>query len=64
MPTRWLVLTLMLLSLAAPLNGLAAKHPPGASAQCRDGTYSYSHHRRGTCSYHHGVLRWLRQLPP
>ncbi len=33
--------------------------PAGASAQCTDGTYSYSAHRQGTCSHHGGVARWL-----
>jgi hypothetical protein len=33
--------------------------PAGATAQCRDGTYSFSQSRRGTCSYHGGVRRWL-----
>ena len=33
--------------------------PAGASAQCRDGTYSFSMHHRGTCSHHGGVARWL-----
>ena len=33
--------------------------PPGASAQCRDGTYSFSRSRSGTCSHHGGVARWL-----
>jgi len=33
--------------------------PAGASAQCRDGTYSFSQSRRGTCSHHGGVARWL-----
>lgn len=37
----------------------ASQPPSGATAQCRDGTYSFSLHRRGTCSYHHGVMRWL-----
>jgi hypothetical protein len=31
--------------------------PAGASAQCRDGTYSFSQSRRGTCSHHGGVAR-------
>jgi uncharacterized protein YgiM (DUF1202 family) len=34
--------------------------PTGATAECRDGTYSFSHSRRGTCSHHGGVKRWLR----
>jgi Protein of unknown function (DUF3761) len=34
--------------------------PEGASALCRDGTYSFSENRRGTCSHHGGVAKWLR----
>ncbi len=30
--------------------------PQNATAECRDGTYSYSRHRTGTCSYHGGVV--------
>ena len=33
--------------------------PTGATALCRDGTYSFSRNRRGTCSHHGGVARWL-----
>ena len=33
--------------------------PSGATAICWDGTYSYSAHRRGTCSHHGGVKVWL-----
>jgi hypothetical protein len=33
--------------------------PAGASAQCGDGSYSFSQHRQGTCSHHGGVARWL-----
>ena len=33
--------------------------PPGATAQCRDGSYSFSHTHRGTCSHHAGVAKWL-----
>ena len=33
--------------------------PAGATAQCRDGTYSFSRSRRGTCSRHGGVAKWL-----
>jgi len=35
------------------------KPPAGATAQCRDGKYSFSESRRGTCSHHGGVRRWL-----
>ena len=33
--------------------------PSGATALCRDGTYSFSQHRRGSCSHHGGVSKWL-----
>ena len=32
--------------------------PAGASARCRDGSYSFSRNRRGTCSHHGGVAVW------
>ena len=37
----------------------ANKAPAGATARCRDGTYSFSQSRRGTCSWHGGVAQWL-----
>lgn len=37
----------------------APRVPVGASARCRDGSYSFSKHRRGTCSRHGGVAEWL-----
>lgn len=40
----------------------AASPPAGASAVCRDGTYSFSRHRSGACSNHDGVQRWVN--PP
>jgi hypothetical protein len=40
-----------------PVN--AATAPAGATAKCRDGTYSFSEHASGTCSHHGGVLRWI-----
>ncbi len=33
--------------------------PEGATAVCRDGSYSFSRNHRGTCSHHGGVARWL-----
>jgi hypothetical protein len=37
----------------------APSAPPGATAMCRDGDYSFSQHRSGTCSGHGGVAQWL-----
>jgi Protein of unknown function (DUF3761) len=33
--------------------------PKGATAHCRDDSYSFSQSRRGTCSHHGGVAKWL-----
>lgn len=43
----------------SPVLPLDGQPPDGASAQCRDRTYSFSRSRRGTCSHHGGVARWL-----
>lgn len=44
---------------AAVLHPYKAVALPGPSARCVDGTLSYSEHRSGTCSWHHGVGEWL-----
>lgn len=43
----------------APAKSVGDKVPAGASAKCRDGSYSFSQSRRGTCSHHGGVAAWL-----
>ena len=43
----------------SPAYSLDGDVPPGATARCRDGTYSFSQNRRGTCSHHGGVAQWL-----
>jgi hypothetical protein len=37
----------------------APSAPAGATAQCKDGTYSFSQSRSGTCSHHGGVAVWF-----
>ena len=37
----------------------APDHPAGATALCRDGTFSYSAHHQGSCSYHGGVAQFF-----
>jgi hypothetical protein len=39
----------------SPSSTYDGRPPVGATAQCADGTYSYSKHRSGTCSHHGGV---------
>lgn len=43
----------------SPRRSEDGRQPAGATAQCRDGTFSFSQSRRGTCSHHGGVARWL-----
>src|SRR5438093_10753380 len=56
---RLILLILVLVLAGLPAVALGASAPPGATAQCRDGTYSFSQHHSGTCSHHGGVARWL-----
>jgi hypothetical protein len=46
-------------SVHRPAHTASGNVPSGASAQCHDGSYSFSMSRRGTCSHHGGVSRWL-----
>ncbi len=43
----------------APSAAAANTDPTGATAKCKDGTYSKSQHHSGTCSSHGGVAEWL-----
>ena len=45
--------------VASPTRTADGQPPAGASAQCRDESYSFSRSRSGTCSHHGGVARWL-----
>ena|SRR5450631_1851612 len=44
---------------SAPTATAGNTDPTGATAKCKDGTYSKSAHRSGTCSSHGGVAEWL-----
>lgn len=44
----------------SPMRTPDNRPPAGATARCRDGTFSFSQTRRGTCSHHGGVAEWLR----
>ena len=48
------------LVLASPVDAAA---PPGATARCNDGMFSYSQTHSGTCSHHGGVAQWLAAGP-
>jgi hypothetical protein len=39
-------------------------HPPGATALCRDRSYSYARSRGGACSHHEGVVAWIARDTP
>ena len=43
------------------LDGGLFDHPP--LARCMDGTFSYSGHHQGTCSWHRGVAVWNPKVP-
>lgn len=46
-------------TIHSPAKSKSGDIPAGASAQCRDGSYSFSRHHSGTCSHHGGVSQWL-----
>ncbi len=43
----------------SPAHSKNGQVPPGATAQCRDGSFSFSLSHRGTCSHHGGVAQWF-----
>jgi len=45
----------------SPTRTADSQPPPGATAHCSDGTFSFSRTRQGTCSHHGGVAEWLRE---
>ncbi|MBK6008687.1 DUF3761 domain-containing protein [Ramlibacter ginsenosidimutans] len=45
-------------SVHSPAHTKDDKKPQGATAKCRDGTWSFSQSHRGTCSHHGGVANW------
>ena len=50
-------------SVCSPYKTSDGSAPAGATAQCKDGTYSSSQHRSGTCSGHGGVDHWINEPP-
>ena len=58
MSPRTLLFTVLLCGVLATA-AFGAAPPAGATALCRDGSYSYSQHHSGTCSQHGGVAQWL-----
>lgn len=41
-----------------------AQAPKGATAQCKDGSYSTAKTKRGACSSHGGIATWLADEAP
>jgi hypothetical protein len=41
----------------------AGRAPAGATARCRDGTYTFTRSGNQACSQHRGVATWLRTPP-
>ena len=60
MVRRWYAMISVALAfgLAVAISS-AISAPPGATARCNDGTYSYAVHHQGACSHHGGVAVWL-----
>lgn len=58
-PQRLLLVGALALSLLGTAGcGSTSTDGVNPSARCNDGSVSYSHHHRGTCSWHGGVDEW------
>lgn len=42
----------------SPSRTVTGRAPAHWTAQCGDGSYSFSEHHQGTCSHHGGVSAW------
>ena len=42
-----------------PQIATGVRDPTGATAQCKDGSYSHAKHHTGACSHHGGVAKWI-----
>lgn len=62
-PTRTALPTRVFAPSPVPQQAAPSDPLRGATAVCRDGWISYSAHRRGTCSHHGGVARWINDPP-
>ena len=56
--TRHAVLLLLILLAVVAITLRASGFH--ATARCADGSYSWSAHHRGACSWHGGVVQWYR----
>jgi Protein of unknown function (DUF3761) len=56
---RSLIVASTVLGTLALAPSLEAQAPKGATAQCKDGTYSTAKTKRGACSSHGGVGTWF-----
>jgi hypothetical protein len=39
-----------------------AEKPEGATALCKDGTWTKTHNHTGACASHKGIARWLQDI--
>lgn len=46
---------------AAPAAAASGAAPEGATAKCKDGSYSTAKNHKGACSKHGGVSDWLQK---
>jgi len=63
--TAWMVAATFAVTLAVPatLGAQSKKAPKGATALCKDGSYSSAKTKQGACSKHGGVDKWLADEP-
>ncbi|HZR22731.1 MAG TPA: DUF3761 domain-containing protein [Vicinamibacterales bacterium] len=64
--TGWMVAATFAVTLALPatVGAQSKKAPKGATALCKDGSYSSAKTKQGACSSHGGVDKWLADEKP
>ena len=59
MRTRLLVTCIAAVMMVIAPTDVRGQAPNGATAQCKDGTYSHAKTHSGACSHHGGVAKWM-----
>ena len=61
---KWVIGATLMIAAWTVVVDVSAQAPNGATAQCKDGSYSTAKTKRGACSGHGGIGTWLAETKP